>query len=142
MPGAATVDLQSATALGIGETIRGMQSVLRESAGTLIMQGPDGFMLAWPKGGSYAFTFLSSSGADLNGINQNVFTFSDMLSQLETEGWKYVGPASVPAAISKVIMSYTIEAVLTGLNCLPSIFVVPAGIMDTMPVMQVEEIPT
>lgn len=137
----AAVDVGSSAALGIGETIRGMQSVLQEGAGTFIMQSGDQFMLAWPKGSSYAFTFLSGTGAELNGVNTNVFSFSELVSNLEANGWQYVGPASVPVALFNTVMSYTIEMVMLGMNAMPSIFLVPA-IIEPMPIPQAEEIPT
>lgn len=137
----ATVDVSTQAALGIGETISGMQSVLAEGPGTFIMQNGNQFMMAWPKGSSYAFTFLSSSGAELSGINTNVFSFSELVSNLEANGWQYIGPASVPALLFNTIMSYTIEMVMIGVNAMPSIFIMPM-MPDSITPWQPEEIPT
>lgn len=137
----AAVDVSSQAALGIGETIRGMQSALMEGPGTFIMQNGEQFMLAWPKGSSYAFTFISGTGAKLNGINTNVFSFSELVSNLEANGWQYIGPASVPAMMFNTIMSYTIEMVMLGVNGMPSIFIMPM-FPGAIPELQQEEIPT
>ena len=133
------VEAGPAVSLGAAETIRGMQSVLQEGAGTSRLQTGEQVLLASPPGGGYALTFLNGHGAEVNGLYQGVFSFSDLLGRLEADGWKYVGPGAVPATVSKVIMGYTIEAVMTGLSCLPSVFVLPVILLTPMPAPVFEE---
>ena len=112
----------SGAAVGALETLRGMSSVLVEGSGAFIMQSGDNFLLAWPSGSAWEFVFLNASGAPMNGIKLNVFSFSDLVKQLEALGWQYVAPSALPAALTNVLMF--------GTNALPTIFVLPAILLD------------
>lgn len=125
--------MNSGIAVGTMSTLNGMRLVLQEGSGAFIMRYGEQFMLAWPRGSAWEFVFLTSSGLP-NGIKLNVFSFSDLVKQLEGSGWEYATPSSLPAAIMNVLSA--------GTNCLPSIFVLPAGIMPEVPVREVDEIPT
>lgn len=116
--------------LGAQATVTGIRAVLAEVPGTFIMQNKDLFLLAWPKGSSYAYVFLGKGTLDLNGLKANTIDVSNMVKYLEGGGWKYVPVSALPAKIFQVLGSYTVEMVVAGASTLTTVFVLPIFLID------------
>ncbi len=110
-------------AVGAMETARGIGMVLQEGSGAFIMAHGQDFLLAWPKGNAWEFVLVNAKGLPINGIKLDVYSFSDLVKQLEALGWEYTAPAALPAALS--------ELILLGTSAFPSIFVLPAILLPT-----------
>ena len=116
--------------LGTQATVTGIRAVLAEMPGTFIMQSENMFLLAWPKGSSYAYVFLGKGTLDLNGLKANTINVSNMVKYLEGGGWKYVPVSALPAKVFQVLGSYTVEMVVAGASSLTTVFVLPVFLVD------------
>lgn len=119
-----------AVALGTGTTIQGIRATLAQQPGTFIMQQNELFLLAWPKGQTYAYLMVGKGNIDLNSIKANTFDFSKMIRFLEGGGWKYVPASALPAKVVKVLGSYSIEQVVAGAASMTSFYVLPVFLFD------------
>lgn len=119
-------------ALGAGETFAGMQAAFRGEAGTLIMEKGNLLLMAWPRGGEYAFALLGKDGraVDFNALKINTLSLSMMLRSLQDGGWRTVLPAMVPTAVAKVLGSLSVEMAMVSMRGLPTMFLVPVYILD------------
>lgn len=117
-------------ALGAQQTISGIRAALAEQPGTFIMRQGDLFLLAWPKGSSYAYLFIGKGTIDLSGIKANTFDFARMVKFLENGGWRYVPASALPAKVVQVLSSYTVEMVMTGVSSLTTVFVLPVILLE------------
>lgn len=122
--------------LGAGETIQGLQSVVRGAQGTFAMVSAEGdlILMAWPRGGDYAFSYLTTGGAAKTVLDQNALKmategFANSVKYFETHGWQYLTPDKLPAALTGAIMAYTLDLVMAGVQTLPTILVVPVIIL-------------
>lgn len=116
--------------LGAQATVTGIRAVLAEMPGTFIMQSENMFLLAWPKGSSYAYVFLGKGTLDLNGLKSNTINVTNMVKYLEGGGWKYVPVSALPAKVLQVLGSYTVEMVVAGASTLTTVFVLPVFLID------------
>lgn len=140
LSGCAAVQSSSTAALGAGETIRGMQSVLAEAPGTFVMQGRDAFLLAWPRGANYAFTVIGNGTLPaFNSTRTNPLALTRLVQDLEASGWKLTTPAALPAFMAEALRAYTVEAVMAGAQTLPTILIVPV-IIDFAPPAPIQEV--
>jgi hypothetical protein len=119
-------------ALGAQETFRGLQAVMRSAPGTFVMERGELLLMAWPRKGEYAFAVLSKTGvgSNLSGLKVNTFSLSEMMKSLETDGWKFITPKAVPAAIADSLKALTVEMALMSMRSLPSVFIVPVTLFD------------
>ena len=123
--------------LGAGETLRGLQSVVRGAPGTFAMVSAEGdlLLMAWPKdAANYAFSYISAGGSaktvlDDHALKMACEGFANSVKYFETHGWKYLTPDKLPAAVSGAIMAYTLDLVMAGVQTLPTIFLVPVIIL-------------
>lgn len=128
------------TALGAADTINGLKSVAAGNPGTFIMQSKDLILMAWPSGANYAFAIIDQTGkahSSLAGLKLNTLNFTEMVKSLEAGGWKYILPAALPEKILIAVGTYSLEAAMTAVNAMPTVWVVPV-IMLT-PVYQQQE---
>lgn len=129
----ALTTLSPTTALGAGETFAGLQAAMRCAPGTFIMEKGNLLLMAWPKGGEYAFAIIGKNGAtasELNALKVNTESLSMMVKSLEQGGWKNILPAAVPAAVSQALGMLTVEMAMTAMRSLPTIFVVPVAMFE------------
>lgn len=140
LSGCAAAQVGSGAALGAGETIDGMRSVLSGTPGTFVMQGRDAFLLAWPRGSNYAFTVIGNGSLPaFNSTRANPLALTRLVHDLEGAGWKLTTPAALPAFMAEALQAYTIEAVMAGTQTLPTILVIPV-IFDFNPPTPVQEV--
>lgn len=133
LAGCATVQAPACAqcVMGAGETIQGLQAALREAPGTFIMQHGNQVLIAFPKGTNYAFACLNTGGKAFDlAVKTNPENLSQFVKALEDAGWKYIGPAAVPATVSRVVMAYSVELVMAGVQSLPTILVIPVYLVD------------
>ena len=124
--------------LGAAETFEGMKMVYQQASGTILMQKGELYLMAWPRGADYALTILSqnkNAPEALNATRSGVISFSEYIKTLEAGGWKYAAPSALPATIAKALTAYSVEAAVTALNGLPTVFVMPVMIV-TPPYIQ------
>lgn len=128
------------TAIGASETISGMRRALGGAPGTFVMQGKDAFLLAWPRGSSYAFTVIGNGSLPaFNSTRANPLALTRLVQDLEADGWKITTPAAIPAYVADALKAYTIEAVMAGSQTLPTILVIPV-IIDFAPPVPPQEV--
>ena len=132
--------IEAGASVGTMEMLQGMQMAMQDGSGAFIMQSADAqsFLMAWPKGSAWEFALLSRDGLPINGIKLNVFSFSDLVKQLEAIGWVYVSPEMAATVLPAAVM----DVMLFGLNAMPSIFVLPAIVVPEEFGPVLEEIPT
>lgn len=96
-------------------------------------------LMAWPRGGQYAFTLIAQGKqVDWHGLRLDTTQMSAMVKSLEQGGWKYTGPAGLPPTVAKALGAYSIEAVMLGMQSLPSVLMVPVIMDFTIPPFQPE----
>ena len=127
--------------LGAGSTIQGMRVAFREAPGSFIMggveQGVKTYLMAWPQAGRYGFVFVSETGAsvDVNGLRIGSVTASELVAILQTRGWSYIQAATLPEALKRVLGTPSLLSALMSMKgTLPTIIMLPAIIVPTMPV--------
>lgn len=125
--------------MGAGSTIAGLQSVVRGDTGTFIMTDGQAFMLAWPKGTSYAWTVISEvRGIDINGLKTSATTLSKLLLDLEANGFQYVSFDQLPRGITETILGYSVsQLVIAGLRSFPTVYLVPVMMFQPTPTIGV-----
>lgn len=131
-PALTTGTFQPSNALGAGETFAGMQAAMRSNPGTMIMEKGNLLLMAWPRGGEYAFALLGKDGraVDFNALKVNTLSLSMMIKSLQDGGWKSILPSMVPAAVAKVLGMLTVEMAMTSMRSLPTVFLIPVYILD------------
>jgi hypothetical protein len=140
--GAISAGSSSGAQLGAAETINGLKAVVAANPGTFIMQSKDLLLMAWPQGSNYAFTIIDQSGRaqnSLNGLKLNTVNFAELIKSLEAGGWKYILPAALPEKVLTALGTYSIEAAMTAVKTMPTIWIVPVIIL-TPPIPQQEVI--
>jgi hypothetical protein len=117
---------RSGATLGASETVRGLRAVYNTAPGTFIMQLRDMYVFAWPKGSNYAFTVLCTGTCpDFNSLRINTLNLASMTKSLQDYGWRMIEPAALPAAITKALTAYSLEAVMASVQCLTNVILVP-----------------
>jgi hypothetical protein len=142
------VDTTSGTALAIGtaETISGLKAVVSGQPGTLVYQLETTIMMAWPSGSNYAFAVMTTNGQPITGMTmingQAVSTYKlcDLIKTMEANGWKAIDPKLIPTVLVQALTAYTVEAVVAGMQTLPTIIVLPSIWLEPLPVEPTEEV--
>lgn len=122
----------AASALGAGDTVRGLQAVIRGAPGTFVMQHGEQFLLAWPHHGQYAIAMIGEGSAKgVQALRQGAAPLGELVRALEGAGWKFAAPSALPAAVLTTLGTYSLEAAATGLRSLPSVLLLPVAILPS-----------
>jgi hypothetical protein len=114
--------------IGAAATFNGLKNVAAGNPGTFIMQANNMVMLAWPRGGEYAFAMFCDGACPamkLTATMIGTLNFSETVKYLENVGWRYIQPSDLPAWIASALAASTVEAMTSAIKTLPSIFIVP-----------------
>ncbi len=125
------IALAAGNVLGAGATISGIRSVIQEAPGTMVMTDGSVYFLAWPRGSSYAWTLINSTGKlDTNAVRHSTLAFSQLVKELEGEGFMRVAPSLLPAVIRNAVMGYSLSMAF---RTLPQVFIVPIFMLEPIP---------
>lgn len=136
-----STSVNSTDLIGARETINGLKSVIQQAPGTLLMENNDLVMAAWPKGTNYAFTLLKSSGqpvVDMNALKLDSISMATTMKGLEAQGWKQITPSDLPQAVLSALGAYSMELIMTGVQSMPTIFLIPAINLPTQSVESIQ----
>ncbi len=131
--------------VGLGETLAGIQAAVQGQPGTFIMESDRLVLVAWARSNSWCFASFSKQGKPVidllsemgwNAQAVDTFSFSDFVKSLEASGWKTITPDKLPPALLATLQSFTVTAVETAANSLPTVLILPVVITDGAPEVQ------
>lgn len=120
--------------MGAGATVRGMRQVIQEAPGTAIYTDGRAYMLLWQQGVDYAWTVVNGAGqADKISIRLDVTTASNLIRDLEANGFRRIGVESLPVNLVSALSGYSWIAAL---QSLPNVIVVPVTVLTPASVVE------
>lgn len=119
-------------------TVNGLRAAAADAPGTFIYSGNGLYLIGWPQGKGYAFSVLSQAGdvtqsllKQANATGTNIFTMSDLVKWVESQGWTRTLGQDLPPQIGQTLLGYTMAAVASGSRAFVTVMAFPAGMLDT-----------
>ena len=129
--------------VNVYDTLRGMRSAAYGAPGTFIMEKDTLVTFFWTckNNTGWCFASLTKSGqvvrdllTYINGTRCDTCTASTLVSGLEADGWKYMAPGALPAAVLTGLKSTSVYMMSIGASSLTTVFFVPVVILQPTPI--------
>lgn len=118
-------------------TVQGLRSAAADAPGTFIYQGNGLYLVAWPQAKGYAFSVISQAGdvtqslvKQANATGTTIYTMSDLVKWVESQGWTRVLGQDLPPQIGQTLLGYTLASVASGSRALVTVLAFPAGTLN------------
>ncbi len=119
-------------------TVQGMRAAAADAPGTFIYAGNNLYLMAWPiKNGNYAFSVINQSGAitdslikQANATGVTIYTMSDLVRWVESQGWTRTLGKDLPVGIGQVLLGQVMASVASGSRAFVTVLFFPAGVLD------------
>ena len=122
-------------------TVAGMRAAASGRSGTAIYASHNLYVMMWPYRGGYAFAVINQAGDvvdDLarmvNATGTSIYTMSDLVKWMESNGYKRVMPETLPVGIGQVLLSQVMAAVASGSRALTTPLIIPAAAFEFAPI--------